>query len=60
MLTRKLELDLCDVVTLGDLQELVRAAEQGGASASDTVVVERDENDEVARLSLSLPARPGG
>ena len=54
MLIRKLEINLGSGVTIGDLQEFVRAAEESDASPSDPVLVVRDENDEVSGLSFQL------
>ena len=57
MLIRKLEISLGSDLTIQDLQEFVRAAEEGGASPSDVVLIERDENDEISRLSFNIQGR---
>jgi hypothetical protein len=44
-------------LSIQDLQEFVRAAEEGGASPSDVVLIERDENDEISRLSFNIQGR---
>lgn len=44
-------------MTIQDLQEFVRAAEERGASPSDVVLIERDENDEISRLSFNIQGR---